>query len=152
MQQLTDKTLLNVLHKEYPHIVEKITNDVNASLPADKLTDLSKIVLIIESFKREKNLNEINFNNEDRKRGVVENRELLIAVILLFYAPHRLINIERRERNGIVDAFSKITGTSRRILSNTIVMVVVNFKVYDSFKSEVQRLYEIINEEHKFFK
>ncbi|MDQ7949531.1 MAG: hypothetical protein AAGB30_11060 [Pedobacter sp.] len=149
MQKLTDRTLLRILHKDYPQVVERISREFKASMPENILTDFDKIPVIIEAFKVVKGLNDTSFNNDMGRRNSMENREIMLAVIAMFYHPQRLANLVMREKGGILEAVSKAISIPKKNLSNSLANAIVRFKVYGKFRNEVIQLYNMISKEYK---
>lgn len=152
MQQYNSNLVLAVLRKEYPEIAIQIDNKIRESLPDQRLTDLSNIEKIVSSFKRERSVIEESWTNCKGKANITHERDLLIAVTLLFYDPDKLMQLIRKHtQQGVLKQVSDLIGTSQKILSMTTPNVIVAFKAYPDFRAEVYRLYELISNEHKFF-
>lgn len=149
--QLSNKTIVQVLRKEYPDVIDKITSEYVADLPDNKLTDFSLILQIIESFKKIRGIHVKSFKNEIGQKKITDERILLLAVILLFFNPERLYGIKRHDHLKISNAVSKLTDTSQVVLTKSLNDAVLSIKAYKDFKKEVYRLYELIKQENKFF-
>lgn len=152
MFQASNKSIVQVLKREYPEILEKINSDVACVvdfLPKERLCNLSELPKIIESFKAHRGINVVSFKNEVGQKKVTESREMLMAIVMLFYNPERLFNLIKRESLGLTGALSDLTGTHRALLSIALVNATVNMKAYEDFRLEVYRIYTLINIEHK---
>ncbi|TDQ12189.1 hypothetical protein ATK78_1323 [Pedobacter metabolipauper] len=140
--------MVTVLRKEYPEIADIIAERIKKTLPEEKLDDLCHISEIVETFKRDKGICLVSWTN--RKSNY--NRELLIAVMLMFYHPEKLLQLTTsRSKFGMLKQLSKLIGSSQPILSGDLANAIVAFKAYDKFRKEVYRIYEIIKTENNFF-
>lgn len=144
--------MISVLRKEYPEIAQRITRKIKETLPGEQLTDLSNIGKIIATFKREKQVKTDNWTNGKGKTNITYKRDLLVAVLLLFYDPEKIMQLVRRNTiPGILKQASVLIGTSQEVLSMSTPGVIVAFKAYEDFREEVYRLYDLIRIEHRFF-
>lgn len=152
MQQYNSNLVLAVLRKEYPQVAIEIDRKIRESLPDQCLTDLSNIDKIVVSFKIERGVIEQNWTNCKGKANITYERDLLLAVTLLFYDPDKLMQLIRKHtQQGVLKHVADLIGTSQKVLSMTTPNVIVAFKAYPDFRAEVYRLYELISNEHKFF-
>lgn len=144
--------MVAVLCKEYPEIAAVITEKIKEVLPAEQLTDLSHIKDIIDVFKRIKGIKVDNWTNGKGKVNITYERELLLAVILLFYDPEKMMQlVQKNTAPGVLKQTSKLTGASQEVLSMSVPGVTVAFKVYEDFRSEVYRIYHLIRTEKGLF-
>lgn len=144
--------MISVLRKEYPEVAQRITRKIKETLPGEQLTDLSNIGKIIATFKREKQVKTDNWTNGKGKDNITYKRDLLVAVLLLFYDPEKIMQLVRRNTiPGILKQASVLIGTSQEVLSMSTPGVIVAFKAYEDFREEVYRLYDLIRIEHRFF-
>jgi hypothetical protein len=148
--------MVNVLHKEYPEIASIITKKINDSLPEYSLTDLQYIDQIVTSFKKEKGITHDKWTNTVKgnpKGKVTGIREEMVAVVLMFYHPEKLIQLTKeRTRQGVITQLAKVTGAPNEVLSKSATNIPLKFRAYVDFRNEVYRLYELIKEENQFFK
>ena len=152
MHDYSPNLMVSVLRKEYPEIAEIIAARIKDTLPEEKLYDLSNINLIVTSFKNERGVKVEKWTNCKGKANITYERELLIAVLLLYYDPEKIMQLTKRQTvNGLLKCTANLIGTSTEILSMSIPAVIVAFKAYESFREEVYRLYELISIENKFF-
>jgi hypothetical protein len=152
MQEYSPFLMVSVLRKDYPEIAEQISARIKKSLPEERLTDLSKVDLIIASFKKELEISAECWTNIKGSTRITQKRDLLIGVLLLFYNPEKLLRlVDQRTFCGLFIRASKIIGTSRAILSMTAPNVILAFRAYEEFRNEVYRLYDLIKTENKFF-
>lgn len=144
--------MVSVLRKDFPEIAEQISNRIKTTLPGDRLYDLSRIEIIIESFKKERGVTADNWTNSKGKANITYERELLIAVLLMFYDPEKIMQlVDRQVFKGLLHHASKLIGTTNAVLSMSVPGVIVAFKAYQDFREEVYRLYDLISIENKFF-
>ena len=144
--------MVSVLRKDFPEIAEQISNRIKTTLPGDRLYDLSSIETIIESFKKERGVTADNWTNSKGKANITYERELLIAVLLMFYDPEKIMQlVDRQVFKGLLYHASKLIGTTNAVLSMSVPGVIVAFKAYQDFREEVYRLYDLISIENKFF-
>lgn len=151
MQVLSNQAIVSILNKEYPEIIEKIISQANSLLPDNVMEDTSKIVLIVESLMAIKGFNLDSFKNKQGSHTNSENRNLLVAVVFLFYNPKRLYNIIQRDAKDLNNIIAGILGVDCRRVRESAAIVTFNYRVYKEFKKEVHSIYEQINQEHKFF-
>lgn len=150
--EYSSNLMISVLRKEYPEIAQRITRKIKETLPGEQLTDLSNIGKIIATFKREKQVKTDNWTNGKGKTNITYKRDLLVAVLLLFYDPEKIMQLVRRNTiPGILKQASVLIGTSQEVLSMSTPGVIVAFKAYEDFREEVYRLYDLIRIEHRFF-
>jgi hypothetical protein len=144
--------MITVLRRDYPEIAESISEKISRSMPEQTLEDLSMIEQIVISFKKEKGIEHHSWTWRKSQVSITRDRELLLAVVLLFYHPEKIIyHAPVRVKNGIIQTLSDNLGTSRVILSQTIPSTTIAFRVYEDFRTEVYRLYELIKTENQFF-
>lgn len=150
--EYSSNLMVAVLRKEYPEIADVITEKIKETLPDERLTDLSIIEKIISTFKRIKNITVENWTNRKGKTNITYERELLIAVLLLFYDPEKIMQLVRRNTvPGVLKQASGLIGTSQEVLSMSTPGVIVAFKAYEDFREEVYRIYDLIRIENNFF-
>lgn len=147
MQQVTDQVLIEVLNREFPEIYTKIKS-YTVSAPQTKLDDLSKINLIIAIVDREVESASNPFSNWTGRNKIIHHRQIMVAVVMMFYNPKRLFSIVTREGSGLIKHLSATTGIKRNILSVALTKVISRIRIYEDFKKEVNRLYELVNHEH----
>jgi len=152
MHDYSPNLMVSVLRKDFPEIAEQISNRIKTTLPGDRLYDLSSIETIIESFKKERGVTADNWTNSKGKANITYERELLIAVLLMFYDPEKIMQlVDRQVFKGLLYHASKLIGTTNAVLSMSVPGVIVAFKAYQDFREEVYRLYDLISIENKFF-
>lgn len=152
MMDYSATLMVTVLRKEYPEIANVIAERINKTLPEEQLTDIKQITSIVETFKKEKSITEENWTSGKTKVKITNPREELIAVILLFYHPEKLLQLTTgNTKYGVLKYLSDEIGTLPEILSMAVSNVIVAFRAYEPFKKEVYRLYELIKIENKFF-
>lgn len=144
--------MVAVLRKEYPEIAQVITEKIKDTLPEERLTDLSNIERIVATFKKIKGIKVDSWTNGKGRVNITYERELLLAVLLLFYDPEKIMQLVRRNTlPGILKQASALIGTSQEVLSMSIPGVIVAFKAYEDFREEVYRIYDLIRIENEFF-
>lgn len=144
--------MVAVLRKEYPEIAQVITEKIKDTLPEERLTDLSNIERIVSTFKKIKGIKVDSWTNGKGRANITYERELLIAVLLLFYDPEKIMQLVRRNTlPGILKQASALIGASQEVLSMSIPGVIVAFKAYEDFREEVYRIYDLIRIENEFF-
>lgn len=152
MHDYNPTLMVSVLRKEYPEIAEMIALRIKKTLPEERLYDLSNIEKIITSFKRERGVTAENWTNSKGKASITYERDLLIAVLLLFYDPERILQLVNRPiLRGMMKVAADHIGTSRKVLTMSMPGAIVAFKAYQDFREEVYRLYDLISIENKFF-
>lgn len=144
--------MITVLRKDYPDIASLITAKISKSLPERSLDDLQHIDQIVSSFKNAKGITEQNWTEGKSEIKIVESRDLLLGVILMFYHPEKLMDLsDLRTKSGVLKTLAYALGTKQPVLSLRVAIVIVAFKAYEEFRLEVCRLYELIRIENKFF-
>jgi len=144
--------MITVLRKDYPEIATLITAKISKSLPERSLYDLQHIDQIVASFKLAKGITEQNWTEGKSEIKIVESRDLLLGVILMFYHPEKLMDLTSlRTKSGVLKNLALALGTKQPVLSLRVAIVIVAFRAYEEFRLEVYRLYELIRIENKFF-
>lgn len=152
MHEYSSNLMVSVLRKDFPEIADKIAYRIKTTLPEERLYDLSNIGLIVDSFKKERGVTAENWTNTKGKASITYERELLIAVLLMFYDPEKIMQmVDRHIIKGLLIKASKLIGTTSSVLSMSVPGVIVAFKAYQDFREEVYRLYDVISIENKFF-
>ena len=143
---------LNILHRDFPNVVHQVNKKIEESIPKHRLTDYSQIEAIIASFKRIKNIDD-SFKNEREYmlKHVTKQRELAIAIVILFYHPEKLLGLSNK-RNSFCHILSKTIKLPKSSISRTTCNAIFAFKTYAEFRAEVYETYERIKEENQFFK
>jgi len=150
--EYSSNLMVAVLRKEYPEIADIITEKIKEALPDERLTDLSNVEKIVSAFKKIKGIQVDNWTNGKGKTNITYERELLIAVLLLFYDPEKIMQLVRRNTvPGVLKQASALIGTSQEVLSMSTPGVIVAFKAYEGFREEVYRMYDLIRIENHFF-
>jgi len=153
MREYSTALVIDILRREYPEVESMIMQRIGNSVP-DKLEDLNMIPKVINSFKRIKGITHSDWmrvNDADYKE-IIQNRNLLIAVLLLFFHPEKILNVTDRfvKRNLLSTTAVELNCTIGALKMSTSV-VIVAFRAYKEFKSETYRIYELIKTENKFF-
>jgi hypothetical protein len=152
MQEYSPVLMVSVLRKDFPEIAAQISARIKKSLPEERLTDLSKVDMIIASFKKELGISFDCWTNKKGNTRITYKRDLLIGVLLLFYNPEKLLQlVDQQTMHGVFKRADDILGTSKNVLVMASANVIVAFKAYEEFRSEVYRLYELIKIENNFF-
>lgn len=150
--EYSSNLMVAVLRKEYPEIADIITEKIKETLPDERLTDLSNIEKIVSTFKKIKGIQLESWTNGKGRTNITYERELLIAVLLLFYDPEKIMQLVRRNTvPGVLKQASCLIGTSQEVLSMSTPGVIVAFKAYEGFREEVYRIYDLIRIENNFF-
>lgn len=150
--EYSSNLMVAVLRKEYPEIADIITEKIKETLPDERLTDLSDIEKIVSTFKKIKGIQLESWTNGKGRTNITYERELLIAVLLLFYDPEKIMQLVRRNTvPGVLKQASCLIGTSQEVLSMSTPGVIVAFKAYEGFREEVYRIYDLIRIENNFF-
>ena len=163
MQDFSPHLMILLLEREHPEIATSIKEKIKRTLPEKTLTDLTKISEIIDAFVKIKGKPDRWINGWTRteektgkKKGninPVDYRELLLAVILLFYDPEVVMGLKRSNRamTGLLIGSSKGIGCSRNTVYQSVQRAITSFKIYRSFKEEVYSLYDQIQREKQLF-
>lgn len=153
MNDQNSALMITVLRNDYPEIARIISEKINKTLPEQALHNLKYIGQIVASFKNEKGINELHWTKGKSTIKIVESRELLTAVVLMFYHREKILNSSNEKtRYGVLRELRRQIGVSQEVSSKTAANAIVAFKVYENFRQEVYRLYELIKIENKFFK
>lgn len=153
MREYNSSLVIDILRKDYPEIESRILQRIDDEVP-QKLSDMDLIPVIVSSFKFLKGIGECNWVSTTRSREKVnDHRDLLLAVIMLFYHPEKMMMITKdKAKYGLLCKVSYCLGFDENtILSKSLPAVIVAFRAYKDFKEEVHRVYELIKIEHKFF-
>jgi len=152
MREYSAALVIDIFRKEYPEIESSIRQRLDDDLP-QRLQDLNFIPEIISSFKSIKGISGNNWTNKSGTRVISENRELIMAVILLLYQPEKIMRIsDLRLKRFILSKVSAELGCSRDVLKMSLAGIIVAFRAYKEFREETYRIYELIKEKHQFFK
>jgi hypothetical protein len=153
MNDQNSALMITVLRNDYPEIARIISEKINKTLPEQALHNPKLIGQIVASFKNEKGIDELNWIKGKSAIKIVESRELLTAVVLMFYHREKILNSSpEKTRSGVLRELRKQIGVSQEVSSKTAANAIVAFKVYENFRQEVYRLYELIKIENKFFR
>lgn len=156
MQYANSALILNILHRDYPDVAVNINRQISQALPAYRLTDYAAISGIVKSFESaaviaEKHWPQSEFvalsltGDEQRLCKITEVREILIAVVMLFYQPERLLGLDTGcARRGLLKELAEVIDTNRFLLSHSLSNAITRYRAYKSFKAEVDWLYEQI--------
>lgn len=157
--------MLNILHRDFPDVATIISERINEMMPDKIITDASLMPAIIHDFIQVTEIGQIVWRNskdrvscrlsqdEYRLCKVTEVRELLIAVVLMFFHPERILNLTNsRARCGIIKNLSALLKCDKDLLSKIISNVISYYKTYRTFREEVQYLYSQVNEKGNYFK
>lgn len=152
MREYSPDLVVQMLRKDYPEIESKILSRIDNEIPA-KLDDMSYLPKIVDSFKCIKYANYNSWMNSvgEPRNEMIENRELLISVILMFYHPEKLMNLNKKAKYILTIDVAAELGCTNYVIRKTISDVIVAFKAYRQFRDEVYRVYELIKSEHNFF-
>ncbi len=151
MMSYPSEFIINVLRKDYPDINLEISEKIRQSLPEKSLNDLSQISVIIRSFLKAKGLTCFRWQNQPGQKKVTDTRELLLAVVLMFYHPEKIHGFTAREKKtGMVKALSELIECRQDIISKSMMSAVSAYRTYRNFREEVQRLYDVIKGDVKF--
>ena len=153
MREYSSALVIDILHRDYPEIESMIMQQIGDSLPG-RLNDLSLIPKVIESFKKIRQVKHSGWlkSTDIDVRDMIENRNLLIAVLLMFFHPEKILKVtDRKVRCNLLRDTAAELNCSVGALKMSISTVIVAFKAYKEFKSETYRLYELIKTENKFF-
>jgi hypothetical protein len=153
MRQYSSDLVVQMLRKEYPEIENKIRLRLDTEIP-DKLVNLNYLPAIINSFKAIKGVNYKSWTNSvgGPRNEMIENRELLLAVIMLFYQPEKIMNLTTAKvKYNLTIRIAEELGCKESLINAALNSVLVIFKAYKSFKEEAYRVYELIKLENKFF-
>lgn len=152
--------MISILFRDYPEIAQRIKAGIQSKedeeMPSFVLRSFELIPDIVEGFKKAKGIQEIIWvtqNGQKSRKRIVENRELLVAVILLFYDPERILGLKvsPKSKNGLVKAIAQYANCKPNPISDSAVKAIFAFKVYKDFKEEVTLLYEIIKDSQRIY-
>lgn len=142
--------IANVLRREYPEINRLISEKINNSLPERNLSDLTQVDTVVRLFLKTKGLKSFTWHNQPGENKT-DIRELLMAVVLMFYHPERLYGYgSGKKRTGLGKRLSELTGCKHVIISKNTTSAISAFKTYKSFREEVNKVYMIIKPDIDF--
>lgn len=141
-QDFNPHLMICVLNREHPEIATLIKEKIKKTLPEDRLYDSEKISGVIGAFKR------IRGDNVWLNRDL---RDEMLAVVLLFYRPERLLGLQEGKISKLIIPLARELGVSRNVMSYHVRNAIVAFRVYDKLKKEVYKTYSEIVDEIKPF-
>lgn len=150
MKEYNIHLVVDILRKEYPEIELKIRQRIDDDIPG-KVDDLSHIPEIIRLFTQIRGIDDlvmaiVRYGNKE----IWENIDLLLAVVMLFYHPEKVLQLtDEKAKYGVMSAISNVLQCSNKLLQRRISQVIVSFKAYKAFREETYRIYELINETKK---
>lgn len=169
MQDQESSIVVAILRKDFPDVAALIDQRIKEQIPVNILTDLKLVGSIIEDFQNvfihEQNKVVKWYQSKDRiwcrlssdeyrLCKVTEIREMMIAVILMFYHPERLLGLtgeNTRTKSGIVKELSKVCKCHKRDISTSLSNAIAYYKVYAGFKNEVNIIYDNVTTQGKYF-
>ncbi len=141
--------VLNVLWKEFPDVANRITDKIKSAMPEVVLSDPNEIKTIVEDYCILNDLNFETWSNQPGQTRITDDRELLLAVIIMFFQPERLNGMcEKRIKQGIVKELSIVMKCDKAIISQSISSAINNYKIYSNFKGEVHEMYDQLKSNH----
>lgn len=150
--------MLNILHRDYPDVAGEITRQIDGVLPAFRIGDSRKVPVIVNAFNEAAGITDKDWsrhdritialsNNDIRLCKITEAREILIAVVLLFFHPARILGLDSGPtKPGMLKELAHITGCTKVVLSQNLGNAVTRYRAYKGFKTEVDYLYEQVKE------
>lgn len=160
MQDNSHSIIVSVLRKEFPEIAKSIDEMINLKMPDFVLEDFSQMQLIKETFielfihndkiiwrnSTDRVLCRLS-SDEYRLCKVTEIRDMLMAVLLMFYQPERILTFgdeKVKRKNGIVKEATSILDCYSTDVGRSLVNSITFYKSYPGFRDEVDRLYKEI--------
>ena len=156
--------MLNILHRDFPDVAGVISERLQTTLPKEKLEDVNLIPSIVSAFMNATAINSIDWSNstarvscrltddEHRLMKVTELREMLIAVVLLFYHPEKIFGYTNDfAKRGVVKKLWEQLKSNKVRISRDVNSAVSYYKNYKGFKKEVDHIYQQIIMAGKYF-
>jgi hypothetical protein len=157
--------MINVLYQDYPDIASIITDKINAWLPEQTAHDISLIENVVLDFNTELSISGIVWSNstgrvnckfgddEIRMLKITEVREMLVAVVLMFFNPEKILGLSNAAASkGIVKELSRLTDCSKSQLSFDINNAISYYKrSYRGFRADVDMIYAAIKVKRNYF-
>lgn len=153
MKQYSPALVIDILRKDYPEVDSQIRQRIDESIPSC-LTDLNLVPAIIQSFKK---IKAVDYSKWESERGcnrgkVHEDRELLLAVLLLLYQPEKILKMTNvYTKHRLLSTISKEINCSVASLKMRVPITILSYKAYKEFKKEAFSIYEQIKLENDFF-
>lgn len=149
MSSYSSAIVLNVLWKEFPDVANRITDKIKSAMPEIVLSDPNEIKTIVEDYCELKELSLETWCNQPGQTRITDDRELLLAVVIMFFQPERLNGMcEKQIKRGIVKELSIVMKCSKRVISESILASINNYKIYSDFKFEVHNTYDQLISNH----
>lgn len=143
MGNFNSSLMLNVLVRDFPEVVDRINAKIVESMPKVVLSDTSEIEKIVNQFCKLKKISLESWSNQPGKSRITDERELLLAVIIMFFQPERLNGLcEKRIKTGIVKELSTALNSGKQVISRSISSAISNYKIYPDFKKKVHQTYD----------
>jgi|GEM_PF-2364981 len=153
MREYSSALIIDILHRDYPEVENMIMQRIGDTIP-QKLENLELLPLVINSFKSIKGIQHSGWMrvNDISSNEIIKNRNLLIAVLLLFFHPEKILKVtDRKVKSSLLRNTAIELNCTLGALKMSISTVIVAFRAYKEFKAETYRLYELIKTENKFF-
>ena len=146
MRAYNSNLVINILKKDYPEIENRILERIKNEVP-DRLDDLNMVPKIIQSFI---DIKELHYSEWTARPGqtvkpMLKDRNLLLAVLILFYHPSKILNLSSDKlKASLIIKTSIELECPKQVLKNTIADILVGFRAYKEFRDETYRVYELI--------
>lgn len=135
---LLGRLLLN----RHPQVAQDLLSDFRSTTIEPKETDLSRLPTFFAHFCILRNVPSPLLAHAKYNRDLVDTKRLFVGAILSLYHPSAIGSPEllNRQQTGLVGALADVLQTSQAAVSKLVHAAISNYKVYDSFRSEVVEL------------
>jgi hypothetical protein len=128
-----------LLVKRNPDVAAALLSDFQSAYILPTETDISKVPDLFSSFCAVHQLSETDVIASKHDRQVIHSKRVFIGAIISLYHPTALGDPEMMQltKTGIVYLLADMLGRRHSNISRMIYEVILNMKVYDSFRQEV---------------
>jgi hypothetical protein len=134
------------LIRKHPAMAEELLAALRASELPPLETDFSKLSLLFDQFCALKETSRETLLTSRYNTEAMQLKRLFIGIALSMYYPSAIANPEKllRKRIGIQQQLVRTLGIKKGNLSLMAHEAILNYKVYDSFRQEVDMLTQIL--------
>jgi len=163
MRTVSPALVASVLRRKHPEFYQTLEQDISSTLPEHSLHDVAMLHILLADFCHLLQLGTINWKDsrqhvtctvgDTRKQcRVTELREMLLGVLLLYYHPERLYQLQPGPiKSGLLKQLTLLLGVDKATLSLNASNAITYFKAYKQFTDDVLHLYHQLNHQHHYF-
>ncbi|PSR54130.1 hypothetical protein AHMF7605_11670 [Adhaeribacter arboris] len=136
--------VVSYLRTKYPEVNKKITEELATILPKQTLTDFSLIPQLLHVYCQIRQINpeQLHVYGYKVDLKLVQYRKEFLALLLICFQPEKLYGlIQKPALKGITLQVSQLLGCNRTTLKNYVGEIIVRFRHYEAFKTDLLALH-----------